>query len=80
VSRLSRALGQRLRILADALDPQPWPEVSAWSVTFERFEGFKVNSYKRGCPLWWYSSDIGRAYTEAFRPDPIAAEPYRNQD
>lgn len=63
---LRARLGQRLRFLADRIDPRGAPRAIGWSFTFEDRRGIVFRDDRRGCPLWYLGEDdYGRAHTEA---------------
>jgi hypothetical protein len=59
-------LAQRLRFLADRLDPHGAPRRMGYSFTFEEREGIRFRDDARGCWLWYLGrDDYERAFDEA---------------
>jgi hypothetical protein len=69
MDKFKKRLAQRMRFLADRIDPEGAPRAIGWSFTFERGKGIDFHNDRRGCRLWYYGQDdYERAHTESNDP------------
>jgi hypothetical protein len=63
--------GERLRRLADRMDPRGAPKVTNWTFTFELGRGLVFRQDGRGCPVAYLGDDeFEKAHAEAVYPAP----------
>lgn len=63
---MTRWLANKMRLVADRLDPSGAARLTGWSFTFEQHRGIVFHERGPGCPVWYMGEkDYARAHDEA---------------